>query len=134
MATADEVRVASFKLRFADDHVRIVPAEGLDGRPFHGPGVDLRGEDARACFDLARPMVDWLLARQPSVALRALSVDLRSRRVLVSFDDAHAPAGMRPMVLRIEAAESGELLDLAAALLLRLSRAAAEALQRRSEV
>jgi len=132
MATADHVSLASFKLRFVDDHVRIVPAEGLDGHPFHGPGVDLRGQDARACFDLARPMVDWLLARQPSVALRALSVDLRSRRVLVSFDDAHAPAGTRPMVLRIEAQDSGELLDLAVPLLLRLSHSSAEALRRRA--
>ncbi|HSQ64507.1 MAG TPA: hypothetical protein VLM85_14885 [Polyangiaceae bacterium] len=128
------MRLASFKLRFADDHVRIVPAEGLDGRPFHGPGVDLRGEDARTCFDLARPMVDWLLARQAGVVLRALSVDLRSRRVLVSFDDAHAPAGTPPMALRIEAAESGELLDMAAALLLRLGRVAAGALRRRAGV
>jgi len=132
--TTDGLSLRSFKLRFADDHVRIVPAAGLDGRPFHGPGVDLRGEDARACFDLARPMVDWLLARQASVVLRALSVDLPSRRVLVSFDDAHAPAGTRPMVLRIEAAESGELLDRAAPLIMRLSRVAAEALRRRPGV
>jgi len=128
-----KVRLASFKLRFVDEHVRAMPAQGLDGRAFDGPGVDLRGADARECFALAKPMIDWLLARQPGVVLRALSADLGARRVLVSFEDAHATgSAVRPIVLRIDAAESGELFDRAGPLLERLGRAAGEALARRA--
>jgi hypothetical protein len=110
------LRVRSFKLRFHDEHVRVVPAT------FDGPGVDLRGDEARQCFDLAKPMIVWLLARQPSVTLRAMSVDVEARRVLVSFEDAHATGvrGPRPMVLRIGPPESSELLDCAAPLVRRL--------------
>lgn len=110
----------SFKLRFHDVHVRVVLAD------FEGPGVDLRGDDAKGCFGLAKPMVAWLLAREPSVTLRAMSVDSAARRVLVSFEDAHATAtrGPRPMVLRIDPPESSELIDRAAPLIARLGELA----------
>ncbi len=120
--------LASFKLRFHDVHVRVVPAG------FGGPGVDVRGEDAKRCFELAKEMVAWLLARQPSVTLRALSVDFAKRRVLVSFEDAHAlGAAPRPMVLRIEPPESNELIERAAPLIAHLAHLARVALARRSK-
>lgn len=123
--------VRSLKLRFFDTHVRISLAADA------GPGVDVRGARAQELFALAAPAVDWLLARQPGVALRALLLDLGSRRVLVSFDDAHAaaaPTGTRPpppMVLRIEARDSAELLARAAPLVARVTELAAEALANR---
>ncbi len=121
------MKLRSFKLRFHEDHVRVMPAS------FDGPGVDVRGDEARRCFDLAKPMIDWLLARQPSVSLRALSVDLEARRVLVSFEDAHAVStrGPRPMVLRIEPPESSELVERAAPLIDRLAELAAAAIAKR---
>ena len=121
-------RVRSFKLRFHEAHVRVALAD------FDGPGVDLRGADARACFALAEPVVAWLLSRQPSVTLRALSMDLDARRVLVSYEDAHAPKTRKPapMVLRIDAAESGELFERAEPLVLHLTKVALERIARRS--
>ncbi len=119
-------RIRSFKLRFHDEHVRIALAD------FDGPGVDVRGEGARACFELAEPVRAWLLSRQPSVTLRALSIDLDARRVLVSYEDAHAlGAQPRPMVLRIESPESSELVERAAPLVARLTVLADEAIARR---
>jgi hypothetical protein len=120
------MKLASFKLRFFETHVRIMPAD------FDGPGVDVHGDAARACFDLAKPMIEWLLQREPSVKLRAMSVDLGKRRVLVSFEDAHAVASvMRPIVLRIEPPESSELIDKGAPLVARLETLAADAIARR---
>lgn len=122
------MNVASFKLRFHEDHVRVMPAS------FDGPGVDVRGDEARRCFDLAKPMIDWLLAREPSVKLRALSVDLEARRVLVSFEDPHATTtrGPKPMVLRIEPPESSELVERCGALVARLGELAAAAIAKRA--
>jgi len=94
--------------------------------------VDVHGDAARACFDLAKPMIDWLLQREPSVKLRAMSVDLAKRRVLVSFEDAHAIASVvRPIVLRVEPPESSELIDKAAPLVARLETLAKGAIARR---
>jgi hypothetical protein len=119
--------LASFKLRFHDAHVRVMPAR------FAGPGVDVRGEDARRCFELAKDMIAWLLARQPSVTLRALSVDFGKQRVLVSFEDAHATGvALRPMVLRIDPPESTELIERAAPLTAHLVKLAREAISKRS--
>jgi hypothetical protein len=121
------MRVRAFKLRFHETHVRITPDIDV-------PGVDVHGDDARRCFTLAQPMIDWLLAREPSVKLRALSVDLDKRRVLVSFEDAHAVATrlVRPMVLRVEPPESSELIERAASLIAHLESLAAAAIARRS--
>ena len=121
-------QVRSFKLRFHDDHVRVAVAD------FDGPGVDVRGEAARECFSLAEPVVAWLLSRQPSVTLRAMSIDLETRRVLVSFEDAHATEtrGPRPMVLRIDPPESSELVERAGPLVDKLARLATDAIARRT--
>jgi hypothetical protein len=120
------MKLASFKLRFHETHVRIMPLD------FDGPGVDVHGDAARACFDLAKPMIDWLLQRDPGVKLRAMSVDLVKRRVLVSFEDAHAIASVvRPIVLRIDPPESSELVDKATSLIARLETLAADAIARR---
>lgn len=120
--------LASFKLRFHDGHVRIVPAD------FDGPGVDVRGAEATRCFALAKDMIAWLLSRQPSVTLRALSVDFAKRRVLVSFEDAHALGDApRPMVLRIEPPESTELIERAAPLTSHLVTLARAALAKRAK-
>ncbi len=118
------MKLASFKLRFHEDHIRILPAD------FTGPGVDVRGPEARRAFDLAAPMIAWLLAREPSVKLRALSADLATRRILVSFEDLHETAtrGPRPMVLRIDPPESSELFDRAAPLVVRLGELATAAI------
>jgi hypothetical protein len=121
------MRLASFKLRFHETHVRILPAE------FDGPGVDVHGDGARACFELAKPMIEWLLQREPSVKLRAMSVDLETRRVLVSFEDAHAVATRKvaPIVLRVEPPESSELIDRAGPLIVRLEKLASDAIASR---
>ncbi|HEX7600725.1 MAG TPA: hypothetical protein VF316_03930 [Polyangiaceae bacterium] len=125
------MKLRSFKLRFRDGHVRIAPATGVDGRPFLGPGVDLHGEAALRAFELAEPMLAWLRAREPGIALRSLSVDLFRGRALVSFEDAHAVSG-KPMVLRVDPPESGELVDAAAPLVGYLVLQATDALARRS--
>lgn len=121
----------SFKLRFRDGHVRIVPDSDASGCPFLGPGVDLFGADALRAFELAEPMLAWLRAREPGIALRSLSVDVTRGRVLVSFEDAHGVSG-KPMVLRVDAPESGELLEAAGPLMAFLVIHAAEALARRA--
>jgi len=104
----------SFKLRFADEHVRIVPALDAGGCAFSGPGCDVRGARAREAFVRAQPLLAWLYAREP-VRVRSLSCDLDARRVLVTVDDAP-----RPRVLRIggkgDPGGATELLDLAAPL------------------
>jgi hypothetical protein len=110
--------LASYKLRFHDGHVRAVPARDEAGCPFAGPGVDLRGHDAQAILALAGPYRAWLSAREPGVTLRSLSVDLASRRVLVTLDPMTSE--QRPRVVRIDAPHSEELIagstDLEAAL------------------
>jgi hypothetical protein len=122
------MKLRSFKLRFHDGHVRVLPAA------FDGPGVDIRKDDALRCFDLAKPMIAWLLAREPSVTLRAMSVDLETRRVIVSFEDLHATTlrGPRPMVLRLDAPESTELLERGGPLVDRLAALAEAAIAKRT--
>jgi len=101
-------RLASFKLHFREEHARVVPAA-----PFAGPGVDLRGDQAREALARAAPIVLWLDAREPGVRVRSLSIDLRSVRVLVTIDDDGAP---RPRVVRVDPPASGEILSAAAPL------------------
>lgn len=101
------MRLASFKLRFADRHVRIVPLEH-EGCPFEGPGVDVRGGDAETIFAAAAPMVAWLYEREPNARLRSLSFDLRALRVLLTLDD---PSLQKPRVIRVDPPASSELYD-----------------------
>jgi hypothetical protein len=94
--------LSSYKLRFHEDHVRAVPAG------FDGPGVDLRGAEARAILELAAPIRAWLEAREPGVVLRSLSVDRERPRVLVTLE-----AEPRPRVLRLDPPYANEIVDLA---------------------
>lgn len=97
----DRLRLASYKLRFADRHVRAKPAD------FAGPGVDLRGEDAERILALAKPMIAWLEAREPNIVMRSLSVDHDTQRVLVTLEQP----GDRPRALRFDPPSSTELIE-----------------------
>jgi hypothetical protein len=109
----DRLRLGSYKIRFADRHIRAMP-EG-----FPGPGVDLRGEEADRLIDLAKPMVAWLEAREPGIVMRSLSVDRAKQRVLVTLEQQ----GARPRALRFDPPSSTELIDAGAP----VERAIAEA-------
>ena len=123
--------LASYKLRFHDDHVRAVPSSDEAGCPFAGPGVDLRGDEARAVLALASPFRAWLDAREPGVVLRSLSVDLASGRVLITLEPAAAT--QNPRVVRIDPPHSDELLREAAPLERLLATACVEKLRRRAQ-
>jgi hypothetical protein len=100
--------LASYKLRFHEQHVRALPARDEAGRPFTGPGVDLRGAEARPILEAAGLIRAWLVAREPGIVLRALSVDIARPRVLVSLE---GNAGERPRVLRLDAPQAIELVE-----------------------
>lgn len=120
--------LASYKLRLHEDHVRAVPAKDEEGRPFQGPGVDLRGDDARAVLAAAGPIRAWLEAREPGVVLRSVSVDKEKPRVLVTLE---ASPGERPRVVRVDGAHAGEIIAAAAELERLLADACAEKLRAR---
>lgn len=123
--------LASFKLRFFDEHVRIVPLLDAHGCPFAGPGVDLRGETARDAVTNAQAIVAWFLARE-TVVMRTLSVDFVARRVLATFESG---AGERPRVLRLggrgDPGGAEEILALAAPLAAHLGVVAAARIAQR---
>ena len=121
--------LASYKLRFHEDHVRAVPARDEAGCPFAGPGVDLRGAEALAILALAGPFRLWLDAREPGVTLRSLSVDVAARRVLITLEPM--TADQRPRVVRIESPHSEELLEAARALEMALGQACVTKLRQR---
>jgi hypothetical protein len=98
IVAASPAPIASFKLRLFEDHARVALTSGE-------PGVDLRGEEARAAFAAARPVFAWLDAREPGARFRSLSMDLATGRVLVTIDDGTA----RPRVVRVDAPASLEL-------------------------
>ena len=79
-------------------------------------GVDLRGEDASRVIAAARPMIEWLEAREPGVDVRSLSVN--DTRVLVSVE-----ATPKPRALRIEAPDLREAGSAAEALIAQLAAA-----------
>lgn len=78
---------------------------------FAGPGVDLRGEDAARAIAAAAPVEAWLVAREPGIVLRSLSVDRGKMRVLVTLEPASP--GERPRVVRFDAPHAGEIVDAA---------------------
>ena len=123
--------LASFKLRFFDEHVRIVPSLDARGCPFAGPGVDLRGDAARDAIVKAQAIVAWFLARE-TVVMRTLSVDFVARRVLATFE---GDAGERPRVLRLggrgDPGGAEEILALASPVAEHLGVAAAARIARR---
>ena len=110
--------------------MRAVPARDEAGCAFAGPGVDLRGDEAAAILAQAAPFRAWLDAREPGVALRSLSVDLASRRVLITLDPT--TADQRPRVVRIDAPHSEELIEGARALQASLGEACAMKLRNRT--
>ena len=121
--------LASYKLRFHEDHVRAVPARDEAGCPFAGPGVDLRGAEARAIVALAGPFRAWLDAREPGVTLRSLSVDVAARRVLITLEPMSPE--QRPRVVRIDPPHSEELLEAAKELEVALGGACVTKLRQR---
>jgi hypothetical protein len=121
--------LASYKLRFHEGHVRAVPARDEAGCAFAGPGVDLRGDEAAAILAHAAPFRAWLDAREPGVTLRSLSVDLASRRVLITLEPM--TADQRPRVVRIDPPHSEELLEASKALEASLGTACASKLRNR---
>jgi hypothetical protein len=85
------MRLSSFKLRFADAHVRIVPATDAEGCAFAGPGVDLRGDDAKLVLAAAEEIVKWFQDREPGARLRSFSMDLGTGRALATIEDSPRP-------------------------------------------
>jgi hypothetical protein len=95
---------------------------------FSGPGVDLRGDAAEHIFELARPMIAWLEAREPGIVMRSLSVDRSKPRVLVTLDRA----GDRPRALRFDPPSAIELIDAGAEAERAIAEACARMIARRS--
>lgn len=85
------MRLSSFKLRFQDTHVRIVPETDAEGCPFAGPGVDLRGDDARLVLGAASEIVKWFTDREPGAHLRTFSMDLHTGRALATVRELPRP-------------------------------------------
>jgi len=92
----------SFKLRIADRHVRIVPAEDERGCPFAGPGVDLRGEWAARALEAAAPVLCALRDLEPGIVIRSVSIDLERPRLLATLEPTTPEADPRPRVVRID--------------------------------
>ena len=103
--------LTSYRIHLEDVHVRAVPARDARGASFVGPGIDLRGADAHAAIEAARPVVAWLDAREPGVVVRSISVKTEGPRVLISL----APLGAdpRPRAMRFEGSYATELRDAA---------------------
>lgn len=120
--------LASYKLRFHEGHVRAMPARDEAGVAFGGPGVDLRGEEARAILGEAGPIRAWLEAREPGVVLRSVSVDRARPRILVTLE---AISGERPRVVRIDAPDADDILAAVARLEHLLGEACARKLRAR---
>jgi hypothetical protein len=108
---ADGLPLASYKIRYRDEHVRAVPLSGLDGRAFAEAGVDLRGADAALAIIAARPVIAWLDAREPGVQVRSISVRTLGPRVLVSLEPRETDP--RPRALRFGPPHANELLEAA---------------------
>jgi hypothetical protein len=121
------IELRSYKIRFHDRHVRVVPKTGLDGCPFAGPGVDLRGDDAAAVIAAARPVIAWLEAREPQIEVRSISIDKEAPRALVTLEDTP-----RPRVVRVDAPQASELVAAAAEVEKEIVRRASEVLVRRT--
>ncbi len=110
-----DLPLRSVKLQLEGRRVRVVPARGLDGCAFAGPGVDLVGDEADGVLAAAAPIADWLAAREPGVAVRSIALDLVTGRVLVTYHPGGDRAeGARPHVLRVTPPLSWELVAAAA--------------------
>jgi hypothetical protein len=109
--------------------VRAVPARGPDGEHFTGPGVDLRGEDAARAIVAARPIVDWLAAREPGIVVRSISVRIADPRVLVTLEPGSNDP--KPRALRFDPPQAQELRDAGRAAEVLIGEACVRALSRR---
>lgn len=126
------MELRSFKLRIWDRHVWIVPALDHHGCAFSGPGVTLRGADADAMFERARPLLTTLASFEPGIAVRSLSLDLERGRLLATLEPPTSTPGARPRVVRIDRGPALEmLLAVCGELLPALAGAAHAALARR---
>ena len=123
----------SLKLRFFEKHIRAVPAVDLNGCPFAGPGVDIRGDAAEGLFTCAHSLVDWFLAREPGIALRTVSFDFESGRVLANYTYRDQRSA-RPSVVRVDRPESDELFLAARELISAVARCAIEIQRKRNTV
>lgn len=121
------MKLKSYKLHFVNAHVRVVPETDATGSPFLGPGVDLRGDAARAAFARCDGMLAWIEERERGMKVRSMSVDLGAGRVLVTFDIG----GARPVVVRVDRPASVELIGRGLELERWLQSAAADAIARR---
>jgi hypothetical protein len=126
-----EITITSFKLRYAETHVRILPRT-YRGLAFEGPGVDLRGAEASLLLEMGMPIVAWLKARDPSVDVRGISCSFEKKQVLISYQAGEGIAASKPIALKIHAPESEELLALTAPMLSLLKEAARSRLARRN--
>jgi hypothetical protein len=120
------IALRSYKIRFHDRHVRAVPRTDLDGCPFAGPGVDLRGDDAERAMAAARPIVAWLEAREPDVVVRSIAIDRDAPRALVTLE-----AEPRPRVIRVDGVAAADLCVAARDFEIVVAEAAERALRRR---
>ena len=108
--------------------MRVLPKELGNGCAFAGPGVDLYTSDAERVFACAKPLLGWLLEREPGASIRSLSFDLIRLRVLVTLND---PSLATPRVVRVDPPLASELFDLAKPTVELLCTLAEEALRRR---
>lgn len=116
----------TLKLRAHEHHARIVPTHDERGRPFDEPGVDVRGERARALLAKSGPLVDWLLAREPGVRVRAIVLDFERRRAVVTLEGAP-----RPRVVTLTAASFEDFVARASGLIAEAGEEAHRVLRRR---
>jgi hypothetical protein len=121
------VKLKSYKLHVANAHVRVVPETDASGAPFSGAGIDLKGELANEVFALASGMLAWIEERERGMKARSMSVDLKTGRVLITFD----VGGSRPVVVRVDPPASVDLIERGAELERQLVRRSQEAIARR---
>jgi hypothetical protein len=127
------VQLRSYKVRIADRHARIVPAQDEKGCPFQGPGVDLRGEEAERAIEAAAALIKVLMSFEPGIVVRSLSLDLERPRLLVTLDPLTPDKDMRPRVVRIDGGPALEaILEASGPLTNMLTDAARRALARRN--
>jgi hypothetical protein len=122
--------IRSFKLRFRDRHVRVVPSIDPKGCAFSGPGVDILGDEALSVLAEATPMLDLLRSLEPGIDVRSLSLDLEQRRLIASLEPVDGDP--RPRVIRIEQHPLVDrIVDESSALITRITEVSTAVLARR---
>jgi hypothetical protein len=121
--STETMKLQKIKWRFVDRHVRIVPADE-GGKVLEEPAIDLLNETADEGLALAKPIVSWLTARDPSVTVRGISCDFATETVIISYTAAEGVAARKPIALKLRAPESAELVSHAKAVSSRLAELA----------